>query len=100
MPDYPSIYDCKILKSRSVRACSECGEPIKRGDRYEYVRGLWGGVWATYYTCLECVEVRGDGDFRHGALADTIVGWDAVSGCPHERSLAFWERYNRYKLSE
>ena len=44
--------------SRKNYACTECGNPIDIGERYEYVRGLYDGGWSTYRTCYRCLMIR------------------------------------------
>jgi len=46
---------CIAIKNNT---CCECGSTIKYGDRYQYIRGLWDGVWAAYKTCEPCADLR------------------------------------------
>lgn len=50
-----------ILQQRSVKACrkdhvcSQCQKPIPKGTGYEYVVGLFEGVFAVSKLCKECL---------------------------------------------
>lgn len=54
----------QMRKAKKEHECIECGETIKKGDRYEYLRGKWKvelskeSMWATYRTCVGCCNVR------------------------------------------
>lgn len=50
--------DSKITKARKTHKCVECGETIKKGDRYEYTSGLWDGDFSVYKTCMNCLSIR------------------------------------------
>jgi len=69
-------------KAKKQHDCCECGAAIHRGERYEYVTGLWDGSWNAYKTCAACVRIRKwycPGGWRHGHLAEQIedcVGFD------------------------
>lgn len=58
--DGPSatVYTMKVVAARKAHRCTECGEDIAPGVRYERVTGLWDGRWSTHQTCLSCVEIR------------------------------------------
>jgi len=56
--DYPSFHDRRVRRAAKAHDCSECGEPIERGARYEHVSGKWADEISTYRTCLSCVEIR------------------------------------------
>lgn len=47
-----------LQRARKAYICVECDQRITEGQRYEYVRGCWGGVWQTFRTCLGCRAVR------------------------------------------
>jgi hypothetical protein len=46
--------------ARKEHICCECRDKIKVGDKYEYVSGLWDGIWREYKTCRICVKIRDD----------------------------------------
>lgn len=68
-----SVWSSETRRSAKEHHCIECGEMIKRGDRYEYATGCWDGRWSTFKTCLSCVEIR-----DHFACNGWIYGqlWD------------------------
>lgn len=72
----PSVHDVSLPRARKGYSCTECGDGgIKKGDRYELVKGMWDGAWDTHRTCLSCVEIRDhfacDG-FIYGQLWEDI----------------------------
>ena len=80
--DAPSCYLTTLRKARKSHKCCECGGEIVRGQRYEYVSGVWDGDPDSHKTCLTCVEIREhycpDG-FIHEGLAEQIydcLGFD------------------------
>ncbi len=54
----PSVATTTWRKARKQHTCCECGDPIKPGDRYEYVSGCWDGRWDDHHTCKTCVAIR------------------------------------------
>jgi len=54
----PSVYDSSTPVAARARKCSECGDDIPKGAKYERIKGCWDGAWSTYSTCLSCVEIR------------------------------------------
>jgi hypothetical protein len=59
---YGDPIDCCTVKHPKARTekwrCHECGRPIKKGEQYEYVRGLFDGEWDILRTCLGCSRLR------------------------------------------
>lgn len=53
-----SFYQVRRPKAAKEHVCGECRERISTGDRYEYVTGVWDGLFDSYKTCLSCVEIR------------------------------------------
>ncbi|MBQ7607926.1 MAG: hypothetical protein IJU76_08150 [Desulfovibrionaceae bacterium] len=54
-------YDfCKaeMHTARKEHHCYECGRIIKKGEKYEYARGVWEGDFSTNKTCLDCLSLR------------------------------------------
>lgn len=47
----------RMVKARKDHKCTECRKPIKAGEKYEYVFGVWDEV-ETFKTCCRCVAVR------------------------------------------
>ena len=56
----PDVHKVTIVQARRLWHCVECHERILPGEPYEFVRGLWEGVWMTYRTCLTCKRIRED----------------------------------------
>ena len=56
--DLPEVHTTQVRAARKPHACYECGETIRPGAKYEYVRGLWDGRWYTFRTCTRCLMVR------------------------------------------
>lgn len=68
-------YEQSTRTAKKKYACSECGDDIKIGDKYEYVRGRWNGDWSTFRTCKTCVNVRRDlfqCGWTHGSMWEDI----------------------------
>lgn len=53
-----TLYECRMVVGRKPHTCVECLRVIERGERHEYVKGLWSGEFATHRTCEQCIEVR------------------------------------------
>lgn len=73
--DHADVYVAEMVKARKAHKCCECEDPIKPGDRYEYVRGLWDGYWSTFKTCQTCVAIRNDYfncGFLHGSMWEDL----------------------------
>lgn len=54
----PSVLNASTVKAAKEHRCTECGELIAKGTKYERAKGCWDGSWSTYRTCLSCVEIR------------------------------------------
>ena len=54
----PEAFNQNTRKARKLHRCGECRGPIRSGDSYEYVSGIWEGDFCTFKTCLQCVELR------------------------------------------
>jgi hypothetical protein len=85
--DYaPELYREKKIIARKEHLCCECGELIKKGERYELAEGKWEGEWSSYRTCVSCSRIRDDltcGEFIFGELRERIkeyFGFDYVKG--------------------
>ncbi len=52
------FHNQRQLRAAKDHKCSECGDGIAKGARYERVDGMWDGDWSVYKTCLSCVEIR------------------------------------------
>ncbi len=82
----PEFMNEKYVHARKEYTCLECGETIKKGERYEYVFGKWDGYLETHRTCMTCVKIRHDvccSGWTYGTLRDDIweaYGIDYVTG--------------------
>ena len=57
--DYgPEVAETTYPKARKEHICGECGETIKKGQKYENFRGLYEDRWSTHKTCMRCVALR------------------------------------------
>jgi len=56
----PEFFTEKMVTAHKEHRCCECHELIKKGDRYELVRGKWDGSFGTYKTCRICAQIRKD----------------------------------------
>lgn len=80
--EYPSISDVKMVKARVHHTCTECGDLIKPGERYERADLLHDGEWLHYKTCWFCLCVRSDFfdcGWLYGCLVEEFAecnGWD------------------------
>jgi len=73
--DEPAVCDVKTRRARREYHCCECHDPIRPGERYEYVHGLWDGRWDTFRPCATCVRIRSDlcgRGFLYGALSESV----------------------------
>jgi hypothetical protein len=56
--DPPTFYDEKEVTARKLHKCCECHRPITPGTRYQKASGKWDGDFHSYYTCLDCWNIR------------------------------------------
>lgn len=49
-----------VRTARKPWVCCECYAPIKPGDKYEHIRGLYDGIWSDFRTCTRCALVAAD----------------------------------------
>lgn len=54
----PSAYRATRPISKKACRCSECGEAIQRGERYERVFAIWDGEAHICKTCVYCLAAR------------------------------------------
>lgn len=77
--DPPAV--CRVERRRARRdyRCCECRRTIARGQRHEYVWGVWDGEPDSYRTCLGCAAARdhiADADgYIYGQLRESIGEW-------------------------
>lgn len=56
------MYDCKWVKARKEHKCYECGEMIKKDERYflETYLSLYDHKWKHIKTCNVCISIGCD----------------------------------------
>jgi hypothetical protein len=52
------FYKTKIIKARKIHICSECKREINPKERYEFISGVYDGVFTEYKTCMDCVSLK------------------------------------------
>lgn len=67
----------RLLRARRQYACTECGLPIRPGEQYCYVFGVWDGDAQTHRICSTCEWLR-----ERIALAEMEAGCGAHEACP------------------
>jgi len=75
-------------RARKSDTCSECGEPIAKGDEYQYASGKSEGDFWAYKTCLVCAEIRSafscNGEVYGGMLWEDMRDYvlpELTTGC-------------------
>jgi hypothetical protein len=60
-----SDYDTTVVgfhetwrRAYKVHHCCECRGAIQKGDRYQYVSGIWDGTPCSMKTCARCAILR------------------------------------------
>ena len=56
--DPPQFASQTTPRARKAYRCEECGGPIKAGEKYERVSGMWDGYISTFRTCERCYDLR------------------------------------------
>ena len=56
--DPATIYNRELRKARKEHRCTECGQPIRFGQQYENVFGVWEGSAWSFKTCEGCCDLR------------------------------------------
>lgn len=82
--DLPDVYVERMVVARKQYGCVECQHRIFPGEKYQRIKGLWGGEWATYSTCECCARARcalaDELDFGEcvaiGSLAEEMAGFE------------------------
>ena len=72
-------------KARKEHRCCECYRTIEKGEKYQYISGIWDGAPSSFKTCRQCAQIRDDygccayfGDLRE-YIWDSL-GVDIVDG--------------------
>lgn len=84
MSDYepPEVCTTTTPMARVAHTCDECRREIQPGQRYERVRGLWGGTWTTIKTCLPCASLRDELDDGYGYVYGQLAEVADYAGVP------------------
>lgn len=56
----PAAFKMVTRKARKPHFCCECGSDIRKGEKYQYISGIWDGEPNSYKTCNSCSELRDD----------------------------------------
>lgn len=56
--EMPSVHSVSTPKARKEHQCEECRRPIREGEQYERVWGVWDGDMSTFKTCQRCLNLR------------------------------------------
>lgn len=56
--DAAECFQSSTRTARKAHRCTECGETIPPGARYEYTSGIWDRQPQAFKTCASCVEIR------------------------------------------
>jgi hypothetical protein len=55
--DLPDVYVEDNRRARLPHDCSACELPIRPGDEYTAIRGLWDGRWGSFKLCIRCKKI-------------------------------------------
>ena len=69
--DFGQFSSVRVRKARKTHTCEECREPILKGQRYNYVTGVYDGSWSDGRTCLPCAGIGRD-YFPRGYMATCL----------------------------
>lgn len=56
--EQPEWCHARFCKARKEHRCCECGETIRKGERFEYTSGKWDGEIQAFKTCAYCADLR------------------------------------------
>lgn len=54
----PECYQEIWRKARKDHKCCECYRDIKKGEKYQYISGIWDGRPSSFKTCKQCATIR------------------------------------------
>jgi hypothetical protein len=80
--EHCEVGSSEVRTARKSHECCECHGPINRGEKYEYFKGLFDGMWTNFKTCIPCTNVRSGmcgGRFVFEEL------WSTIRECLRER---------------
>lgn len=99
----PTLYNRGNVNGRKEHMCCECLRMIEKGERHEYVSGLWEGDFDAFRTCAGCVLLRESLDsdcFIHGRLMDEVSESDEDTPAMIEFSSRRRENYLKIKAEK
>lgn len=70
-----TAHQTQTRRAAKEHVCSECGRTIRKGESYQWVRGMTSrphNEWVTYRTCAHCLAA---GEFMH------VICGGAPMGC-------------------
>lgn len=87
--EFDDILSRKLIKSKSVHKCGECGRNIPAGELYELYRAVFDGQQCRYKTCRDCLSFRENffDDFMFESLWEHFedhmdeCGWQVPEAC-------------------
>lgn len=74
----PTAYWENHPVARIEHKCCECHSPIEKGEKYQYIKGVWDGAFMTYKTCAICEKVREEAYFEGGMCICFGDLWETV----------------------
>ena len=88
--EYVEIIESKTYIARKEHGCHECGEIIKKGDKYLVEKETFNGVFSTHKTCGPCHEVR------NAFMDQWYLGqiWNDLRDCMDDVSLPDFEKFS------
>ena len=81
----PSLHVVEMRKARKEHKCCECHKPIRKGETYERVTGIWDSKFDHFETCAICKKIREDYccSWTYGGLKEALwetLAFDYVTG--------------------
>jgi hypothetical protein len=65
MNEVPECFRRTQRVARKDHHCCECRGWIRRGEKYTYLSGIWGGEPGDYKVCPDCIQLRFEYDLAH-----------------------------------
>jgi hypothetical protein len=56
--EHPEFHRAVTRKAIKEHVCCECNRTIRRGEKYEYVSGMWDAYISNHKTCGDCLSIR------------------------------------------
>ncbi len=74
----------KVIKTRKLQHCCECGEAVYPGMSYRVISGVWDNCLKIFRQCLSCGEL-----FEKSCEDTYLKGYDPSDG-PQYGELKEW----------